>query len=122
MKKEVLFIKNMIGENMIDIPDYAYTDKCWLCVSGRWVPIKDMDDKYLANTLKFVNYYLSKCLLNLGEKYINFIRNEMLIEATNRNLSKEFLEAAPYPYQDGNGNWMVWSFEQNKDIPYKENK
>lgn len=104
---------------MLNIPESAYIEKQWRCITGQWIPIKDMDDKYLANTIKFINHYFDKCYLALGKDYTDFILKELNLLASERGLIKHFLDNAPYPYQDRHGKWFIWSFRVDKDVPYK---
>jgi hypothetical protein len=107
---------------MLTIPENAYTEKLWRCVTGEFVSVSTMSDERIANTFKFINHYYDNCCLALGCKYTDTILDELKIQILNRGITQAFLAAAPYPYQDKTAKWFVWSFKHNKDVPYKKEK
>lgn len=76
----------------------------WRTHLGNVVSIEGIEDTHLANAIQFCFFY---------ERPIEILL-ELHREAKRRNLSKEFLDKAQYPYKDGKGNWIVWDFKTHK--------
>lgn len=84
-----------------------YTRKStWITHLGNTVSVEGISDEHLANTIQFLEYY----------KYLSLANSikELKKEAKRRKLDEFFLALAPYPYKDGLGNYLIWSYANNK--------
>lgn len=82
--------------------DYS-RDTVWGTLDGRRIPIRCLSDTHLANVINHLSNRNNDELLTV-----------MIAEATERNLSKEFLASAPIPWQDVDGKWKRLNKEQNE--------
>lgn len=72
----------------------------WTTLSGERIRICDLEDTHLANIIKFV---CDRPLI-----YPEALAMVLMLEAVvNRDLAWEFLERAPIPYRDEDGDWCI---------------
>lgn len=81
-------------------------DTKWGTHLGNWVTVRGMSDEHLANSIQFMTKYPGH--------YASDILPTLKEEAKLRELSDEFLDRAPFPYKDGQGNYIVWDYQLNK--------
>lgn len=70
----------------------------WRTHDGKRVPIAELDDYHVANIIHWMN--------ENRYRYHHTTIEEFAEEAKKRNFMDEFLELAPYPYQNDKGEWV----------------
>lgn len=78
----------------------------WGTADGRWIVIKDLEDRHLANIIAHCKHYYAS-----DEELISFLHKE----AELRGLRKAFLDRALIPYKNERGHWMLWNHERERD-------
>jgi hypothetical protein len=81
----------------------------WKSVTGE-KRLHDMDDVHIVNLTHFLHH---------SPEHKNHAKQPLLLRAlekewVRRNLTKAFLDLAPLPYQDRNGNWAVWDYTKKR--------
>jgi 2-hydroxy-3-keto-5-methylthiopentenyl-1-phosphate phosphatase len=80
-------------------------DTEWTTLGGRKIPIKDLTKIHLANVIHNVKE-VKKLFPQFTAEYEELL-DVLYREAQLRNITKDFLDAAPYPWQDENGAWRI---------------
>lgn len=79
----------------------------WTTLDGRWLPLEKVTDTHLANIINYIRSVWSP-------QRSKDLLKQLLAEAKNRKLSKEFLARAPIPWQDVDGKWKRLSKDCSK--------
>jgi len=82
----------------------------WMTHLGDKVTPKTMKDEHLANTVQFLTHYNDHPSHRGDNSFLDVLKEEVRL----RGLTQEFLDKAPYPYEDHNRNWVVWDYKINR--------
>jgi hypothetical protein len=84
--------------------DYQYdSDTQWKTLDGRSIPIRCLTDVHLANVIYFVKNTLPASARR------NQLLKALRKVANTRGLKRAFLDAAPMPWQDVDGQWLRYN-------------
>ncbi len=85
-------------------------ENLWQSFDGSVRSFSAMTNEHLANVALHIRHY--------GNGTNGRILAHVQKEIDKRNLSKDFIEGAPYPYQNPrDGKWYIWSFDVDRIVP-----
>jgi len=85
----------------------------WTTLDGREIPIRCLTDIHLANLIKHVQDNIR--LYPIHEERMDIL-NALKKESKFRKLSHEFLNSAPIPWQDVDGQWKRFNRDKGKYV------
>lgn len=87
-------------------------DTIWYTNDGKAIAVRDLEDTHLANLIRFLHESPYHDEWKRKGEFINVLMDE--VQA--RGLLPQFLDRAPIPYKDEQGNWRLWSFTEHKPV------